>query len=203
MANDREPIQIDTSKFPSNSKTKAIKKTPEKVATAHRDTSAAKSFWRAFVAEDSKNIGGYILTDVVIPTLQDLILNAVTGSLESLFYGRSRRSTTSTTKKPYNSYYQGSATPQQPRNQTRENRSRMYFDDIFFENREDAEAVLERLLDYVREGQCATVADFYTLADITSDYTDEAYGWTNLSQARIRRQRRGWNIELPPVELLE
>ena len=42
-----------------------------------------------------------------------------------------------------------------------------------------------------------SVADLYGLVGIDSEYTDNKYGWTNLSSASIKATRDGYILDLP------
>ena len=42
-----------------------------------------------------------------------------------------------------------------------------------------------------------TIADMYDLANLTSNYTDNKYGWMNVRNAEVIRARDGYVIKLP------
>ena len=71
------------------------------------------------------------------------------------------------------------------------------------EDRRDAEAVLEHLIDYTVEYEMASVADFYELVDFPTTYIDNKYGWNDLRNARVLRVRDGYILDLPKPEALE
>ena len=48
-----------------------------------------------------------------------------------------------------------------------------------------------------------SVADLYDLVGVTGNYTDNKYGWTNLSNAEIVRVRDGYQIKLPRARVLD
>ena len=75
------------------------------------------------------------------------------------------------------------------------NRSRHNFDDIILDSRGEAEEVLSHLVDLVDDYGMASVADLYDLVGITSNFTDNKYGWTNLSSASVSRVRDGYLID--------
>ena len=47
------------------------------------------------------------------------------------------------------------------------------------------------------------MADFYELAGIESEWTDEKYGWGELSEARVERVRNGYIVALPKPEPID
>jgi hypothetical protein len=78
------------------------------------------------------------------------------------------------------------------------------YDNIIFDNRGDAEAVLTSMEDILDQFGCVSVADLYDLADVAApNYTVNNYGWTNLANAQVLRCRDGYIIKLPKVTSLK
>ena len=75
-------------------------------------------------------------------------------------------------------------------NFSRGSRARHDFDDILFESRGEAEDVLSHLVDLTIDYGVASVADFYDLSGIESQFTDNKYGWTNLRDAEVTESMR-------------
>ena len=74
------------------------------------------------------------------------------------------------------------------------------YDDIIFETRGEAERVLESMDDILRTYHAVSVADMYDLVGITGSYTDNKYGWTDLSAAQPARVTGGgYSLKLPPA----
>lgn len=48
-----------------------------------------------------------------------------------------------------------------------------------------------------------TLSDFYSMIDISGNYTDETRGWTDLAGTRIRKVRGGFVVDTPPKENLK
>jgi len=67
----------------------------------------------------------------------------------------------------------------------------------------DAENVLDRMYDALKEYQIITVFDFYDFAGMDTRPTDRGYGWTNLKNARIDRVRDGYVIRLPKPQPID
>lgn len=67
-----------------------------------------------------------------------------------------------------------------------------------FNNRKDAETVLNNMNDILSEYDCVTVADFCDLCGLTCDYKDHKIGWTDLSCSKVYVNRSGtYSILLP------
>lgn len=69
---------------------------------------------------------------------------------------------------------------------------------VIFESREEAEAVLDGLLENIRNYAYTSVADFYDLADVNNNtYKNNKFGWVCLNKAKIVRIRNGYILDLP------
>ena len=96
----------------------------------------------------------------------------------------------------YSSYY-NDRDRDKPRQVSKRNRARHNFDDIILESRGEAEEVLSHLVDLTEDYGMASVADLYDLVGVTSNFTDNKYGWTNVADGYIDRTRDGYCIRLP------
>lgn len=71
-------------------------------------------------------------------------------------------------------------------------------DEVVFEDRKDAEWVLEKLQMLIDTYAYATVADFYELASIEPfGYETTKLGWTSVDSAKVVQTAGGYVIELP------
>ena len=61
----------------------------------------------------------------------------------------------------------------------------------------EAEKVLQSMDDLIDTYGIVSVADYYDLVDVTSQYTDNHYGWTDIRNARVVRVSDGYMIKLP------
>ena len=80
--------------------------------------------------------------------------------------------------------------------------ARHNFDEIYLDDNAEAMDVLENLVARVDRYGSASVADFYDYLGVTGGFTDQAYGWKNLSAAQVRQTRKGYTFDLPrPIAL--
>ena len=167
-----------------------------------------------FISEDAPRVGSYILYDVLVPALRDLISDILHGSVDTIFGGGGRgyggyrsggRSNVSYT--PYNRYYydddRGSRRSyREERRPSRRDRDPSAFT---FSYKEDAEDLLDFLCDYIDRYGEVPVALFYDKIGetIPGDFTSEDYGWRNLAPAKVMPAGRGeWYINFPRVRAL-
>lgn len=199
---------METPKFPSNSHRSRIEKEePKKVitkVTSGKVVKKKKTFWRRMTdtlfGEDVESVSSYVIHDVLIPAAKNTLSDIVTGGIEMLLFGdrqtsRGQRAGRNRSYVSYNNYYRDDRR-NDPQSAAR-NRARHNFDDVIIESRGEAEAVIGNLTDLVIDYGMASVADLYDMVGISTNYTDNKYGWTNLSTARPVRVRDGYLLDLP------
>lgn len=159
----------------------------------------------AFIGEDSGSVRNYVIYDVIIPATKKTISDVVSGGIEMVLFGERRSSNVRRDRdRSYVNYSSVSTPDRYSRTEpSLRNRSRHNFDDIVLETRGDAEDVLTHLSDLVSTYDQATVADLYDLVGITTNYTDNKFGWTNLSTAAVVRVRDGYQLDLPKARALD
>ena len=216
-------IKIDPNEFPSNSRKSREEallgeKEPRKLkkVISGRIIKKTKPFYRQvgdFVfGEDTRNVIGYIIYDILIPAGKDLLVDTIKNGVEMRVYGetrgRSSRSPSNIGRDRGRSYVNygnyGGLTRDRDRDRPRETErprtrslSHNNWEEIILESRSDAEEVLSRLVDAIDEFGVASVSDLCELIDIDADYPDNKYGWTNLSKATVDHIREGYLLNLP------
>lgn len=212
-----DKIIIDRDDFPSNSFKKDNPGKAEEVrdskqqpivtkGTVTRRKKSGGSFAEAFISEDARSIKSYIVTDIVIPAIKDMIVESIRSGVETLFYGRSgmTRSTRSSGHRAptsYSSYYERDQRSGRRLNESRP-KNRHILDDIVLSDRQEASAILDTLSELIDQYGVATVMDLYDLAGVTGNYIDTEWGWNSLGSASIRRVRDGYLLDLPRPKAL-
>lgn len=75
-------------------------------------------------------------------------------------------------------------------------------DEIIVSTRKEGEKVLDKLGDILRNYGEVSVADFYDLVGMPSEYTDNKRGWKDLHYAGLKKTRYGYAFAFPnPVDL--
>lgn len=165
--------------------------------------SAARKFTDVFISEDVSNVKSYIFRDVIVPAAKKLITDIVQDGIEMILYGGSRRSDRRSSgfradSISYNNYYK-----RDDRRRSEPSRYTPSYDNIQFDYRDDAEAVLDRMTECIEAYSQVTVGDLYDIVGITGTHTDERYGWVKLGSARVVRDRDKFVLDLPkplPIE---
>lgn len=157
-----------------------------------------RKFTDVFISEDVGRIKEYIINDLLIPTIKKTLYDAVVNSFDIALFGG--RSGGSGSRRPiadsvsYTNY--GRSGRRESESGSRAS-NRHSYDDIIFDTRSDAEAVLARMDEMMDVYEIVSVADMFEMADLSCDYTDNKYGWTNIRNAEVVRVRDGYKIKMP------
>ena len=73
-------------------------------------------------------------------------------------------------------------------------------DEIIVSTRKEGEEVLDELGDILRKYGQVSVADFYELVGMPSEYTDNKRGWKELRYTGLHKSRYGYTFSLPDPE---
>lgn len=214
---------MTTPEFPGNSKTPrpqpaaSEERKIEQVVTSSvekRKRSLLKRFTEIFVGGDSKSVIQYVFSEVLVPQIKDMATEAASSGFERLIYGESRphrrpgpggRSAGPTNYTRYSvrgNNPLGRAGAADDRRQPVQSQSRGV-DDLLFASRPEAELVLDRMYDLLKDYESASVADLFSLVGLSSSYTDQKWGWTDLHGSQIRRTRDGYILEFPKTVSLD
>jgi hypothetical protein len=164
-----------------------------------------------FLGEEAKNVAQYVLWDVLVPNVKDLIFDMVKTALHMRLYGEPKddRIRRDRDRSILSIDYTNRYRPNRDRDRDRDrpsysSRSRTVFayEDIVIPKRVDAERVLAELADMIEDYEVASIADLYDLLGEPSQHTDKKYGWDSLGRATIERVRDGYILNMPrPIEL--
>lgn len=184
-------------------------KNVEKVTTApviEKKRGFFQRFKGVFLGGDFKNAARYLGADVILPAIRNLMVDATTRGVERVVYGESRdqrrRPTTmgsrisygTPVRRPDRAYLPD----QPPRPLARQVRKET--NEFILSSREDAENVLDRLIDIIDKYDVVSLADLYSLIGQPSSHVDQKWGWTDLRTTEIRQTRDGYLLDLPPSE---
>lgn len=206
--------------YPSNSKHNRPRRKKEPQApvvtgkVVRKKKSVGSKLVETFTGDDVESVADYVFMDVMVPAAKTMLSDMVSEGIERLLFGTTKRSghrrpsgrSSYTSYSKYNSGHGDSwgSRREPPARSTRQARPRHDFTDIIFMNRKDADAVVDRLLDVIDEYGVVTIADLNDIAGVDeSDYTDNRWGWMNLSTAEVRRIREGYILDLPEPKVID
>jgi hypothetical protein len=165
---------------------------------------------RSMVAEDVNNVGDFVVTDILVPALRNLIYDVIVGGAGRTIFGsaQARRpgispgvfGTAQNLKTAYHNVT-NSAPAAQPA-MSRQAQARFDFSEISLTDHSEAILIIELLKQRIAEYGTASVADLYDLLGHTGGHTDQNWGWKDLSTAKPHQNRSGFVLDLPhPIVL--
>lgn len=169
-------------------------------------------FKKSFLGGEAKDVGSYILFDILVPSLKELVLQMASEGLEkALWQGRERPGRSRIgVGRPREDYGRFSRSRSDDRDRDRRDISRRTrehhtFDDIILDTRDEANDILDAMDDKIEKYRSVSVADMYSYLGVTPDFTDERYGWTRdtFHRAKVVQTRDGFWLDLPPTELID
>ena len=185
----------------------------EKVVTGEviqRPKPLGRRFKDIFLGGDVKIAMRYVLAEVLLPGLRNIVVDVTSKGVEKMVYGDSPRRVRSPAYRSYTQYNNpiSHRMPPDPRDRPylpdqyrRPMRStRRDMQNIVVATRSEADKVVETLLDIVSQYEVASLADLYELLGLETSFTDHKWGWTYLNNVEIRQVRDGYLIDFPPVE---
>lgn len=158
-----------------------------------------KKFAETFLTEDVDDVKTWLIKDVIIPGIQDTILDMLSMMFrgESYSGGRSssRRGVYNNNRTNYTSYSNG-----QKRRDRRDDRyesdDRVDFRNVVLERRVDAERLIDEMRRRIIDTGSVSIAELLDLIDAPSRYTDNNWGWDDERDVKIRRVSSGFLIDV-------
>jgi hypothetical protein len=159
------------------------------------------------VANRIRDITNALFAEIVIPTFQDGLINFLNEGVTRLVRGwggntsfKPRPKVHTAYEKPYRRKTRTSPI-RRTQGQTPRHIQKV-FDDVYFDNRRDAEEALGILMSHAAEYGWVTVGDLYHLVGLNADYTHQSWGWTELHGVRVQYTTEGYVMSLPePIYL--
>ena len=149
-------------------------------------------------------VKNYILTDVVIPALRSMISSIIKDGSDVLLFGSPSSSKSKNENKvSYSAFFSNPKASSVTYSAS--NKSSYDFDDIYFDSRVDAEMVLAEMNNALERYKIVTVMDYYDMTGCkTGSFTDNKYGWKDISSARVDRTNSGqFVIRLPKASPID
>lgn len=159
-----------------------------------------------FISGDAQSVSSYLFSDVVLPAVKNIIVDAASEGIKRMIYGDrgapNRSYSNGSTRVTYNSPVQRSyrdpremrTTPYRPAPE----QSRVA-DPFILTNKQEAELVLERMSDIIEIYTVVSVADLHELVGFPVSHSDNKWGWENIHGATVAQTRDGYLIDLPPA----
>jgi hypothetical protein len=169
----------------------------EKVVTGNVKTKKKLS-GKIFNTGDMGDVKDYLIDEVAVPGVKNLILDFIIGGATRLLGGKGKYARSSGGSKiSYRDYYDSPSSDRRQPAVTGGGRFDM--EDIIFPTRTDAEAVRDQMDEVIAKYGFVTVGDMYDMAGLPQPYTGQKYGWTSIVNSRVESVRDGYVIRLPKM----
>jgi hypothetical protein len=148
-------------------------------------------FTETFFGVEPKELLQNLMWDVMIPAAKTLLSDMADTALWGEPRGRrdSRGPSNGRSIVPYNSMSRKRESNDEPR--FRPNRNRYQLDEYIIGSRQEAEDALNSLAEQIDEYGEVSVAAFFTAIDEPSKFVDSSWGWDDLTESYIERDRSG------------
>lgn len=207
-------FQARVPNYPSNSKkNQNAAKTPiqdipkpEKVTSDIKiaKKSIGKRLLDAFIPMPIDQIPGYLFDDILVPMIKRGFVDLAHSTINVIFQGKDSPIGSGSQNKPYTSYsnfyYGGQSQRPQP---TVQSSKKPAPNEVIFPTHGQATEVLGHMMDYIQDYGRVRMSDFYQMVSISAyDFTDNYWGWTDLSSASVSGVRDGFIINFPrPIHM--
>lgn len=156
-------------------------------------------------ANKVRDIGNSLFEEIILPSLKNSIIDFFGEGIRMVINGgQGQAPARHGSHRSYNSMYRqqdrrrGRQSPRRQASQTE-----AVYEDVYFDNRDDAQLVLGRMMELTAEYGWATIGDLYSTVGINANYTHERYGWSDLRGCRVIYTTEGYLIDLPDPEYLK
>lgn len=181
--------------------------------------SVGSRFKTIFTGVSLREITDDVIDKAIIPGIKGMLMDAGERALDRMFgsgtggsrlpNAAARTMVTNVAHVAYNKFSAPNAASvrpdanRAPMQMSRRGQSVHDFEEIEFSNRQDASLILDLMYERLQEYGSVSVAEFYAWADVRGNFTDQNWGWKDLTGAGPTRQRNGlFVLNLPtPVDL--
>jgi hypothetical protein len=186
---------------------KQIEKIIEGEATV-RKPSRRTRLRQSFIAGDASSVSEHVFWNLLIPAAKDALSDMGSTFIDMMIYGEKRNrpgagtpgsGPGSTSKINYGSYSGGGSrlVLGSAQNNPVIEHQRFSPNEIIVGTRAEAEGIITKMFEVLEKYHVVTVADLYRMVGVTSEYTDNKWGWNNLDSADVKRVRDGVLLVLP------
>ena len=162
-------------------------------------------------------IGDYLGKEIVLPAVKNIIVDSITSGINMAMFGDGRGSNAhirghgprpsgmaGAPRTNYTNRYMPSQPPTQSTQAVpvRDRLSRVV--DYIIPDRNECLQVLDNLMEQADAYDTVSIADYYDLIGVETQYTDNTYGWTvdEIHKAQMLPTRGGFIIKLPAARVI-
>lgn len=162
-----------------------------------------------FTGADAQSVGQYVLFEVVLPQIKDLIYDVGASALQRALFGErgGSKSYSSASRKGHVAYntIASAAVSKVSQNAKPAASASNEFGEIIVETRGEAQEVMDKIGNLIETYGMASVSDLKAAVGLTGSFTDESFGWMAMGGTDVRRvggQQPGFLLIFPRPEQL-
>lgn len=196
--------KVDLS-FSENKKETVQKQPPtltSKGSVAIKEKGPFKRFVSNFVKNDIRTVAGEAVDNVLLPDGAELFVGVLEYIIEGIFLGgdRSIRKSMRGGDVPYNAIFKSGKKFLSSVKEQDARKAALSYEEVIFTTYELAQEVLDDMYDYIDNYKVVSVLDLYSFIKErienpecldSKGFTDDDYGWKDLTGAKIRPVRGG------------
>lgn len=201
-------IKPNSHKYKEEQRAREKKNPVVKNKVRRKQKSGLAKFKDGLINEDIPNLKDYVIFDLAIPYLMNTLGDILNDTIDTVFHKGTRGGSRTRRTNTYVSYRDyGSRNSNRTRVSTPvyapTRRTGYDFDDIVISTAQEAEDVLQQMVDTIGKYGIVTVNDYYDFVGEVGNPCDANYGWSSLRTADIVRVRDGYIIKLPKPKPIE
>lgn len=153
-----------------------------------------------FFAEDIRKVKDYLIKEVIVPTIKDTIWTVIARGSERMLYGESGHAPKNSKLGHinYNNLFKQTGNPAPSSGSTS---SQYAVDNIFLDNKGDAEKILWAMKSYIDQFGSVSISEMYDMLEQPiGDFMATRWGWRSLNTASVVRITDDcYKLNLPPA----
>lgn len=179
------------------------KKSTEPIEVKKKKKSFGTRFKEAFIGQSVGSVTDYVLWEVIVPYVKKLLAESANTAINLALFGDAKPRWKNSDR-PHTSMAAVYNDRNSANNRRRTRHNRPDVQDFLFPSEEQANRVLEMLMEEIGDYEVVSVADFYSEVNEPVVPVDSKWGWKSLDGADVSEiPGEGWVLDLPPAKPID
>lgn len=179
------------------------KKSTEPIEVKKKKKSFGARFKEAFIGQSVGSVTDYVLWEVIVPYVKKLLAESANTAINLALFGDAKPRWKNSDR-PHTSMAAVYNDRNSANNRRRTRHNRPDVQDFLFPSEEQANRVLEMLMEEIADYEVVSLADFYSEVNEPVVPVDSKWGWKSLDGADVSEiPGEGWVLDLPPAKPID
>lgn len=179
------------------------KKSTEPIEVKKKKKSFGTRFKEAFIGQSVGSVTDYVLWEVIVPYVKKLLAESANTAINLALFGDAKPRWKNSDR-PHTSMAAVYNDRNSANNRRRTRHNRPDVQDFLFPSEEQANRVLEMLMEEIADYEVVSLADFYSEVNEPVVPVDSKWGWKSLDGADVSEiPGEGWVLDLPPAKPID